>query len=91
MKTKNRYDWHMNNFTETLISLAGRAFCKYSISCLYLIDGLLQLLLHMVEITKIKAELLKLEFKEEPDYDYLITLFQDLLKKRNFEYDNIYP
>jgi hypothetical protein len=59
----------MNNFTETMMGtdkyggnqsfLLEEHFYKYSISCLYLIDinGLLQLLLHMVEVTKIKEEL----------------------------------
>jgi tmRNA-binding protein len=69
----------MNNFTETLIGtekyggnqifLSEEHFCKYSISCIYLIDfnGLLQLLLHMVEITKIKVEL-------ETDHDEINIL-----------------
>ena len=29
-----------------------------------------------------------LRFEEKPDYEYLKTLFKELMKKMNYEYDN---
>jgi casein kinase I family protein HRR25 len=32
-----------------------------------------------------------LDFKAEPDYHYLVSLFDDLMIENGFEYDNVYP
>jgi hypothetical protein len=32
-----------------------------------------------------------LDFKTEPDYHYLVSLFDDLMIENGFEYDNVYP